>query len=112
MPTAESYHPIRTEIVGISVRELAERYGTPTYVYDAAKIVERINDLKQFDVIRFAQKACSNIAILDLARRQGAVVDAVSTGEIHRALKAGFKAVSRSAVQGSARHPEIVYTAD
>jgi diaminopimelate decarboxylase len=105
MPTAEPYYPIRDQIAGVSIRELAERFGTPTYVYDAAKIVERINDLRQFDLIRFAQKACSNIAILDLVRRHGVVVDAVSAGEIHRAMKAGFKA-------GKTEHPEIVYTAD
>src|SRR4051794_23250729 len=92
MPTAEPYHPTRTQIAGVAIGEIAERFGTPTYVYDAAKIIERVNDLKQFDVIRFAQKACSNIAILDLVRRHGVLVDAVSTGEIHRALKAGYRA--------------------
>ncbi len=106
MPTAEPYHPIRTKIAGVGVSDLAQRFGTPTYVYDAAKIVERINDLKHFDVIRFAQKACSNIAILDLVRRHGVLVDAVSAGEIHRAQKAGYKA------GGSEKGPEIVYTAD
>jgi diaminopimelate decarboxylase len=105
MPTAEPYHPIRTQIAGVNVSELAKHFGTPTYVYDAAKIVERVNDLKQFDLIRFAQKACSNIAILDLMRQHGVLVDAVSTGEIHRAMKAGYKA-------GKTDHPEIVYTAD
>src|SRR5688572_1485172 len=106
MPTAEPFQTIRTQIAGIGVADLAARFGTPSYVYDAAKIVERINDLKQFDVIRFAQKACSNIAILDLMRRHGVVVDAVSTGEIHRALKAGYKAGEKS---GPA---PVVYTAD
>src|SRR5438552_14754699 len=101
MPTAEPYHPIRTKIAGVGVRELAEQFGTPTYNYDAAKIIERINDLKQFDVIRFAQKACSNIAILSLARRHGVVVEAVSAGEIHRALKAGYRTGSEFRVQGS-----------
>src|SRR5438445_12976734 len=100
MPTAEPYRPIRLQIDNVPVRELAERFGTPTYVYDAAKIVERVNDLKQFDVIRFAQKACSNIAILDLVRRHGVVVDAVSAGEIHRALKAGYKAGTRGEGRG------------
>src|SRR3982751_6731143 len=90
MPTAEPYHPIRTKIAGVGVRDLARQFGTPTYVYDAAKIVERISDLKQFDVIRFAQKACSNIAVLDLVRRHGVLVDAVSAGEIQRALLAGY----------------------
>src|SRR5580765_7290591 len=105
MPTAEPYSPIRQQIANVLVRELAKRFGTPLYVYDAAKIVERISDLKQFDVIRFAQKACSNIGILSLARKHGVLVDAVSAGEVHRALKAGYKA-------SSTKHPEIVYTAD
>ncbi|HEY2414488.1 MAG TPA: diaminopimelate decarboxylase [Pirellulaceae bacterium] len=105
MPISEPFCTSRTEIAGVSIPELAQRFGTPVYVYDAAKIVERINDLKQFDVIRFAQKACSNIGILALARKHGVVVDAVSAGEIHRALKAGYKA-------GGTKHPEIVYTAD
>lgn len=105
MPTAEPFVSSRTHIAGVAIKELAAKFGTPTYVYDAAKIVERINDLKKFDVIRYAQKACSNIAILDLCRRNGVVVDAVSSGEIHRAEKAGFK-------PGNQEHPEIVYTAD
>src|SRR5881394_2471434 len=104
MPISEPFHTSRTEIAGVAIRELAERFGTPLYVYDAAKIVDRINDLKQIDVIRFAQKACSNIAILNLARKHGVLVDAVSAGEIHRALKAGYK------VAGT-KHPEVAYTA-
>jgi len=105
MPTSEPFVTTRTQIAGVGVADLAHKYGTPAYVYDAAKIVERISDLKQFDVIRYAQKACSNIAILSLARKHGVVVDAVSAGEIHRALAAGYKA-------GGAEHPQIVYTAD
>src|SRR5437016_4973421 len=116
MPIAEVYQPIRSEIAGVSVRELAERFGTPAYVYNAAKIIERIGDLKQFDLVRYAQKACSNIAILDLMRRHGVVVDAVSAGEVHRALKAGYKAGvggrghrREAVVAGVGRHPEIIY---
>src|SRR5438874_1775553 len=113
MPTAEIYEPIRTQIAGVSVRELAERFGTPAYVYNAAKIIERIGDLKQFDLVRYAQKACSNIAILDLMRRHGVMVDAVSAGEVHRAMKAGYRQDPGARGQGSGvRHPEIVYTAD
>jgi diaminopimelate decarboxylase len=93
------------EIAGHSVAKLAQRFGTPLFVYDAAIIAERIADLGPFDVVRYAQKASSNLAILDLVRRHGAVVDAVSAGEIHRALAAGFKA-------GFDEPPQIVYTAD
>src|SRR5690606_31853730 len=45
-----------------------------------------------------------NLAVLDVVRRAGALVDAVSAGEIHRALAAGFP------VEGDP--PPIVYTAD
>src|SRR5262245_9312546 len=92
MPTVGTFPTLRREIAGQSVIELARRFGTPSYVYDAAKIVERINDLKAFDRIRYAQKACSNLSILALMRRHGVVVDAVSAGEIQRAFAAGYQA--------------------
>jgi diaminopimelate decarboxylase len=104
MPTAPTFSTQRTTIAGMTIRSLAEQFGTPVYIYDAAKIRERIHDLAQFDVVRYAQKACGNIAILDLMRRENVVVDAVSAGEIARALKAGF-------VPHGEPHP-IVYTAD
>lgn len=104
MPIVGPFPTLCTEIAGISVAELARRYTTPFYVYDAAKILERIDDLRAFDVIRYAQKACSNLAILDLIRRSGALVDAVSAGEIRRALAAGYAAHGEP--------PPLVYTAD
>jgi diaminopimelate decarboxylase len=67
-------------------------------------IRRRIADLRAFDYIRYAQKACSNLAILDLMRRQDVLIDVVSAGEIRRALAAGY------AVEGDP--PPIVYTAD
>jgi diaminopimelate decarboxylase len=82
---------LRTTLAGLPVRDLADRFGTSTYVYDAATIVARIGDLKPFDAIRYAQKANSNLAILDLVRRHGVLVDAVSAGEIGRALAAGYR---------------------
>ncbi|BBO35939.1 diaminopimelate decarboxylase [Lacipirellula parvula] len=94
-----------TEVAGQSVVELAKKFGTPLFVYDAAIVAERVADLAVFDVVRYAQKACSNLAILDVVRRSGGVVDAVSAGEIQRALAAGFK-------PGFAEPPQIVYTAD
>ena len=97
-----------TEISGHAVSALAERYGTPCYVYDSAKIVERVRDLAAFDTVRYAQKACSNLAVLDLVRRNGVVVDAVSAGEIARAIAAGYK----PGQSGDGGHAPIVYTAD
>lgn len=95
---------IRTQIAGIDIAELVKQFGTPLYVYDADTIRRRIAELSLFDVVRYAQKACSNLAILALIRKLGAVVDAVSAGEIHRALAAGYPPVGDP--------PPIVYTAD
>lgn len=86
---------------------LAQQFGTPLWVYDAATIAQRIASLGRFDVVRFAQKANSNTHILRLMRSQGVVVDAVSLGEIERALAAGFQ--GGQSAQG---HAEIVFTAD
>ncbi|RNM04601.1 diaminopimelate decarboxylase [Dickeya undicola] len=87
-----------------SLRALPERFGCPLWAYDAETIIARIGQLRQFDTIRFAQKACSNLHILTLMRQQGVKVDSVSLGEIERALAAGFE-------PGTDAH-EIVFTAD
>ena len=83
---------------------LAEQYGTPLWVYDAAVFRERVDQLRAFDVIRFAQKACSNVNILRLMREQGVMVDAVSEGELERALVAGYSPAGNP--------PGVMLTAD
>ena len=105
MNPAPAHSTSRTQIAGLVARELAERFGTPTFVYDAAMIVRAASPTwRPSTYVRYAQKACSNLAILDLVRRHGALVDAVSAGEIRRALAAGY------AAEGDP--PPIVYTAD
>jgi len=104
MPTTTVFSTVRTEIAGVPVGDLAREFGTPVFVYDAEKISQRIGDLRAFDTVRYAMKACSNIAILDHVRRQGALVDTVSAGEVERALAAGY--------QPAGDPPPIVYTAD
>lgn len=93
--------PVDAEIV----RKAAAELGTPCWLYDAAVIRERAHRLRAFDVVRYAQKACSNVHVLRLLRAEGVRVDAVSLGEIERALRAGF-------VPGGGAEAEIVFTAD
>ena len=87
-----------------TLRALAAQYGTPLWAYDAATIRARIAELRAFDTIRYAQKASSNVHLLRLMRAEGVVADAVSLGEIERALLAGY-----SSREGRS---EIVFTAD
>ncbi len=95
---------VLTEIAGFSVRQLVAGYGSPIYLYDAELIRQRCRDLQAFETVRFAQKACSNLSILALLKEQGVVVDAVSAGEVLRALAVGYSPTSDP--------PEIVYTSD
>jgi diaminopimelate decarboxylase len=85
---------------------LAGEHGTPLWIYDAAAIHRRIEQLSAFDVVRYAQKACSNIHILGEMRKAGVRVDAVSLGEVERAKRAGYVAGNAS---GAA---DVVFTAD
>jgi len=104
---------IRRQLAGVDIHELAKRYGTPLYVYDAAVIRQRCADLAAWDTVRFAQKACSNLAVLDLVRREGVLVDAVSHGEIARAIAAGYSCQAEPAgADGLPPAHPIVYTAD
>jgi diaminopimelate decarboxylase len=95
---------------GSVVASTVERYGTPVWIYDAQRIRAQIRKLRSFDVIRFAQKACSNIHILRLMRDEGVLVDAVSAGEIERALAAGYTADGGG--EGGDGDEPIVFTAD
>ena len=104
---------LRTTIAGVPVRDLSPtNLELLRLVYDAATIVERIKELKPFDAIRkYAhEKANSNLAVLDLVRRQGVLVDAVSAGEIEHGSGCGLPARRRSAsdrVHGRSLRPRV-----
>ena len=49
MPQSEPLELVRTHIAGVSVRDLAARFGTPVYIYDAAKIVDTCVDVSDDD---------------------------------------------------------------
>jgi len=97
-----------THISNAQIAAIAQEYQTPCWAYDASIIREQIGLLKQFDVIRFAQKASSNIHLLRLMREEGVMVDSVSLGEVERALVAGFTPTQ----DADQSHAQIVFTAD
>jgi diaminopimelate decarboxylase len=80
---------------GVSVKSVAQRVGTPFYLYSSNTLV---NHYKAFDsafagvphIICFALKSNPNGAILRLLGREGAGADIVSGGELFRALRAGI----------------------
>ncbi|MCX6571372.1 MAG: diaminopimelate decarboxylase [Candidatus Aminicenantes bacterium] len=90
----------RLQIAGRDAAALAERYGTPLYVYGKDRILERYAQLDDAFTrhsalparICYAMKANSHRGILRLLQRRGAWIDAVSPCEVETALKAGFPA--------------------
>lgn len=85
------------EIGGIDTIKLAEKYGTPLYIYDVNLIRERARGFKQtFDrlgvpsQVAYASKAFSSIAMIQLVEEEGLSLDVVSSGELFTALSAGF----------------------
>ncbi|QIQ42009.1 MAG: diaminopimelate decarboxylase [Buchnera aphidicola (Microlophium carnosum)] len=85
-----------------TIKDLIRKYQPPFWVYDSEIIYKKIKLLEKFDVIRFAQKSCSNIHILRMMKNKNIKIDAVSLGEIERALSSGFAPNTN----------EIVFTAD
>ncbi len=79
----------------VRVRDLAERFGTPLYVYSTRTLARHYrafdSALQGLDHLTcFSVKANGNVGLLRLMGRLGAGVDIVSGGELHRALKAGI----------------------
>lgn len=78
--------------------EIADTYGSPTYVYDAALIEKQYQRLTSaFQSVKslkinYAVKALSNVSILNLMKSFGAGLDTVSIQEVQLGLHAGFKA--------------------
>ncbi|MCX8158142.1 MAG: diaminopimelate decarboxylase [Candidatus Diapherotrites archaeon] len=88
----------RLKICGFDVAELAEKYGTPLYIYNLDRIVENYELLKSsFEneginvKIHYAMKANSNPEILKELRKLESCLDCVSPNEVKLAIKCGFK---------------------
>lgn len=87
---------------GVSLSEIASRYGTPCYLYSSSHIKMRVTELQialarhwkgeHKPFIAYAMKANSNRSILQLMQSLGCGVDIVSGGELARARAAGIPA--------------------
>ncbi|MFO7871853.1 MAG: diaminopimelate decarboxylase [Kiritimatiellia bacterium] len=82
---------------GVSVAGLAEKYGTPLYVYSRNHFRARYRALREAmsevdPLICYSVKANSNSAVIRTLAEEGAGVDVVSGGELFRSLSAGVPA--------------------
>lgn len=81
----------------VSLSSIAEQYGTPCYVYSRAALETHYRDYKEAfgshkNLICYAVKANSNLAVLSVLAKLGSGFDIVSVGELERVLKAGGRA--------------------
>lgn len=78
----------------VALAEIAQKFGTPTYVYSKAALLENFSAYADMcngrdALVCYAMKANSNLAVLNLLARHGAGFDLVSGGELLRVLAAG-----------------------
>ncbi|MEN8193886.1 MAG: diaminopimelate decarboxylase, partial [Bacteroidota bacterium] len=79
------------------IRELANKYHTPLYIFSEKEIRNQCQKLKsaisyENKQIRYACKALTLQAILKIVRSEGIYIDAVSINEVKRAQRAGYNA--------------------
>ncbi len=84
---------------------LAERFGTPLYVYSASAIRERMRAFERAfrkvpHTVCYSVKANSNLSILRLLARMGCGFDVVSGGELERVLRVNRKAAKKVVFSG------------
>lgn len=100
------------EIGGCDTVDLANRFGTPLYVYDEEMIRDTCRAYKQAFAetglrfqVAYASKAFSSLAMCRLVAEEGLSLDVVSAGELYTAVQAGFP-VDRIHFHGNNKSPD------
>jgi len=78
----------------VKIEEIANKYGTPLYLYSYKTLINHYRKLKKAfskfkPLICFSMKCNSNLTLLKILVREGAGLDIVSGGELYKALKVG-----------------------
>jgi diaminopimelate decarboxylase len=122
-PPAFSYQAVRKGVLwraspesllqcdDIPLPRLAERYGTPLYIYSATTIRERTRAFqrafrKAVFTVCYSVKANSNLSLLRLLASMGCGFDVVSGGELERVLHVGRKAARMVVFSGVGKQRE------
>jgi len=112
-----------------TAESIAERYGTPLFVYSREQVRENIKCLRQVFALEasletricYAMKANFNADLLKTLKEEGAWIDAVSPGEVEKALEVGFSpnrilftgtSVSTSDLERIFSHEEVIVNID
>ena len=127
-PPAFSYREIRKGVLrrktvgallqcdAVSLERLAERFGTPLYVYSASTIRERLRAFEHAfskipHTVCYSVKANSSLGILRLLAGMGCGFDVVSGGELERVLRVDRRAARKVVFSGVGKTAEEMQTA-
>ena len=96
---------------------LAEKYGTPLYVYNEAILRERCKELKSLISyknfqVNYSVKANGNLSLLKIVKEEGLKVDAMSPGEIYVEELAGFSSEDILYISNNVSAEEMKYAID
>jgi diaminopimelate decarboxylase len=109
-----SYRDGKLHCENVDLARVAEKFGTPTYVYSAGTILDHYTRLDAAlapldHLICYAVKANSNRAIVKLLADAGAGFDIVSGGELYRVIAAGpAGAGAKCTFAGVGKSPEEI----
>ncbi len=100
---------------GMDTVSLAERFGTPLYLFDEERIRQNIRRYREGlsrlypgkSRVLYASKACSFKEMYRIAAEEGICIDTVSCGEIHTAKEAGFP-LAKAFFHGNAKTDEDI----
>jgi len=109
-----TYNNNQLMVESLQLREVAERFGTPLYVYSKRAIVYYCRHIEAaFDgyphLTCYAVKANSNRALMKIIAQEGLGADVGSKGELHLALAAGFSPAKISFSGVGKRDDEMEY---
>lgn len=115
-PPAFTYKRNKLQCEGVALEKLADKYGTPLYVYSATAIKQRLTTLDAAfrhvpHTLCYSVKANSNLSVLKLLAKMGAGFDIVSGGELERVRLADRKALSRVVFSGVGKTSEELIAA-
>ena len=104
----------RLQAENVDLESLAQRHGTPLYVYSKATVEDHFKRLdgamNRLDhLVCYAVKANSNLAVLNTIANLGGGFDIVSGGELYRVLKSGGKAANCTFAGVGKTRAEIEY---
>lgn len=111
----DNYFTKETNFYGnSSPAELVKKYGSPLYIYNETILRQRCRDMISFVsypnfTVNYSSKANTNLELLKIIHEEGLHADAISPGEIHVLLAAGYKAEEIFYISNNVSKEEMLY---